>query len=160
MVIHLGTKRHGADDIETGERRNLIIWNHNHRWRASRTYRRRPAKNTPPRRASRTRSASLTRTIATTARSSPIPIKRGNTQQALVSGPNARAPFTGETPLGGRRHSYYGGRLPRGPRACARSHVDNVLDSSLSAAAGPSSGQGLAPLRVVARRLYEIAVPG
>jgi hypothetical protein len=41
VVIHLGTKRHGADDIESGERRNLIIWNHNHRWRASRTYRRR-----------------------------------------------------------------------------------------------------------------------
>ena len=41
VVIHLGTKRHGADDIKSGERRNLIIWNHNHRWRASRTYRRR-----------------------------------------------------------------------------------------------------------------------
>ena len=41
VVVHLGTKRHGADDIEDGERRNLIIWNHNHRWRASRTYHRR-----------------------------------------------------------------------------------------------------------------------
>ena len=29
VVVHLGTKRHGADDIESGERRNLIIWNHN-----------------------------------------------------------------------------------------------------------------------------------
>ena len=44
VVVHLGTKRHGADDIEDGERRNLIIWNHNHRWRASRTYHRRRAR--------------------------------------------------------------------------------------------------------------------
>lgn len=26
--MHLGTKRHGADDITSGERNNLIIWNH------------------------------------------------------------------------------------------------------------------------------------
>jgi hypothetical protein len=26
-VVHLGEKRHGADDITSGERRNLIIWN-------------------------------------------------------------------------------------------------------------------------------------
>ena len=29
-VVHLGNQRHGADDIRSGERRNLIIWNHNH----------------------------------------------------------------------------------------------------------------------------------
>ena len=28
-VVHLGAQRHGADDITTGERNNLIIWNHN-----------------------------------------------------------------------------------------------------------------------------------
>lgn len=28
-VVHLGQQRHGADDITTGERNNLIIWNHN-----------------------------------------------------------------------------------------------------------------------------------
>ena len=28
-VMHLGTRRHGADDITSGQRNNLIIWNHN-----------------------------------------------------------------------------------------------------------------------------------
>ena len=37
-VVHLGTKRHGADDIQSGERRNLIIWNHNRDWRLSDEY--------------------------------------------------------------------------------------------------------------------------
>jgi len=37
-VIHLGTRRHGADDIHTGTRRNLIIWNHNSKYRASKAY--------------------------------------------------------------------------------------------------------------------------
>lgn len=32
-VVHLGSKRHGADDIATGERHNLIIWNHNQPFR-------------------------------------------------------------------------------------------------------------------------------
>jgi hypothetical protein len=32
-VVHLGTKRHGADDIQTGERNNLIIWNKSRSWR-------------------------------------------------------------------------------------------------------------------------------
>ena len=27
-VVHLGSKRHGADDITRGERLNLIVWNH------------------------------------------------------------------------------------------------------------------------------------
>jgi len=40
-VVHLGTKRHGADDIISGDRRNLIIWNHNNDWRLSGAYRRR-----------------------------------------------------------------------------------------------------------------------
>lgn len=37
-VVHLGTQRHGADDIQTGERNNLIVWNHNHAWRNSDKY--------------------------------------------------------------------------------------------------------------------------
>lgn len=37
-VVHLGTRRHGADNIETGTRRNLIIWNHNNVYRASPAY--------------------------------------------------------------------------------------------------------------------------
>jgi hypothetical protein len=32
-VIHLGSRRHGADDIESGRRINLIVWSHNHVWR-------------------------------------------------------------------------------------------------------------------------------
>lgn len=34
-VVHLGAQRHGADDIESGMRRNLIIWNTNEAWRRS-----------------------------------------------------------------------------------------------------------------------------
>ena len=34
-ILHLGTRRHGADDIESGRRTNLIVWNHNWAWRAS-----------------------------------------------------------------------------------------------------------------------------
>jgi hypothetical protein len=37
-VVHLGRRRHGADDIASGERMNLIIWNHNLAYRASRAY--------------------------------------------------------------------------------------------------------------------------
>ena len=37
-VVHLGRRRHGADDIRSGERMNLIIWNHNLAYRASRAY--------------------------------------------------------------------------------------------------------------------------
>ncbi|KAK3266798.1 hypothetical protein CYMTET_24604 [Cymbomonas tetramitiformis] len=33
-IVHLGSKRHGADDIITGERNNLIVWNHNEDFRA------------------------------------------------------------------------------------------------------------------------------
>ena len=40
-VIHLGTRRHGADDIASGNRANLIVWNHNWVWRNSINYRRR-----------------------------------------------------------------------------------------------------------------------
>lgn len=38
-VVHLGRKRHGADDIQSGERNNLIIWNHNHAFRATGAHR-------------------------------------------------------------------------------------------------------------------------
>ena len=34
-ILHLGNRRHGADDIESGRRSNLIVWNHNHKYRAS-----------------------------------------------------------------------------------------------------------------------------
>lgn len=37
-VVHLGRKRHGADDIQSGERRNLIIWNHSQAFRESHGY--------------------------------------------------------------------------------------------------------------------------
>jgi hypothetical protein len=37
-VLHLGARRHGADDIESGTRSNLIVWNHNHDWRGSKEY--------------------------------------------------------------------------------------------------------------------------
>ena len=36
-VMHLGRRRHGADDISTGERLNLIIWNTNLAYRNSAT---------------------------------------------------------------------------------------------------------------------------
>lgn len=32
-MIHLGQCRHGADDIESGTRMNLIVWSHNKAWR-------------------------------------------------------------------------------------------------------------------------------
>ncbi|CAJ1385749.1 unnamed protein product [Effrenium voratum] len=38
-VVHLGKKRHGADDITQGERLNLILWNHSSEYRKSRGYR-------------------------------------------------------------------------------------------------------------------------
>ena len=40
-VVHLGNQRHGADDIRSGERHNLIIWNHNHAYRNSHPARKR-----------------------------------------------------------------------------------------------------------------------
>ena len=46
-VIHLGSRRHGADDIREGERNNLIIWNHNLKWRNSRAYALRRAAYSP-----------------------------------------------------------------------------------------------------------------
>jgi len=39
-VVHLGRKRHGADDIQSGERLNLILWNHGSAYRRSNEYRR------------------------------------------------------------------------------------------------------------------------
>lgn len=36
--LHLGSQRHGADDIASGRRMNLIIWSHNSKWRASDEY--------------------------------------------------------------------------------------------------------------------------
>jgi len=38
-VMHLGRKRHGADDIASGERLNLILWNHSSAYRRSREFR-------------------------------------------------------------------------------------------------------------------------
>lgn len=38
-ILHLGSRRHGADDIQSGRRSNLIIWNHNWTYRASGGYR-------------------------------------------------------------------------------------------------------------------------
>ena len=32
-LVHLGSRRHGADDIREGERNNLIIWNSNQKYR-------------------------------------------------------------------------------------------------------------------------------
>jgi len=37
-VFHLGRKRHGADDITSGERLNLILWNHSSTYRQSSGY--------------------------------------------------------------------------------------------------------------------------
>jgi len=37
-LLHLGSRRHGADDIASGERNNLIVWNQNARYRASPGY--------------------------------------------------------------------------------------------------------------------------
>lgn len=34
-VVHLGNRRHGADHITSGERLNLIVWNHGLAWRES-----------------------------------------------------------------------------------------------------------------------------
>lgn len=38
-VVHLGRKRHGADDITSGERLNIILWNHSSTYRSSMEYR-------------------------------------------------------------------------------------------------------------------------
>ena len=37
-LVHLGSRRHGADDIHTGERNNLIVWNQNSKYRESAQY--------------------------------------------------------------------------------------------------------------------------
>mmetsp|Transcript_109499 Transcript_109499/g.316554 ORF Transcript_109499/g.316554 Transcript_109499/m.316554 type:complete len:577 (-) Transcript_109499:83-1813(-) len=37
-VCHLGRKRHGADDIVSGERLNMILWNHSSTYRQSTEY--------------------------------------------------------------------------------------------------------------------------
>jgi len=37
-LVHLGSRRHGADNIHEGERNNLIIWNSNSAYRASSAY--------------------------------------------------------------------------------------------------------------------------
>lgn len=41
LEVHLGRKRHGADDITSGERLNLILWNHSSEFRGSAEYQRR-----------------------------------------------------------------------------------------------------------------------
>jgi len=38
-VVHLGQYRHGADDISSGERLNLVLWNHSSTYRSSRWFR-------------------------------------------------------------------------------------------------------------------------
>lgn len=49
-VVHLGAHRHGADDLETGERLNLILWNQSVAYRRSDAYRWRdvPEETEPP----------------------------------------------------------------------------------------------------------------
>ena len=37
-LIHLGRQRHGADDITSGERMNLICWSHSSTYRESDEY--------------------------------------------------------------------------------------------------------------------------
>ena len=37
-ILHLGNRRHGADDIAAGKRINLIVWSHNWKWRSSPEY--------------------------------------------------------------------------------------------------------------------------
>ena len=44
-IIHLGSHRHGADDIATGERYSLIIWNQNGPWRESDEYKQQYGRN-------------------------------------------------------------------------------------------------------------------
>jgi len=44
-VFHLGHQRHGADDIETGERFNLIMWNKSSAFRATRDFMSKYSKN-------------------------------------------------------------------------------------------------------------------
>jgi hypothetical protein len=39
-VVHLGSRRHGAEDIEAGTRINWILWSHNSHYRQSDEYRR------------------------------------------------------------------------------------------------------------------------
>jgi hypothetical protein len=41
-LLHLGRRRHGADDIQSGHRMNLIMWNHNRDYRATPAYRTQP----------------------------------------------------------------------------------------------------------------------
>jgi len=41
-IVHLGRKRHGADDITRGERMNLILWNHSTTYRKSNEYKNPP----------------------------------------------------------------------------------------------------------------------
>ncbi|KAK3260109.1 hypothetical protein CYMTET_30917, partial [Cymbomonas tetramitiformis] len=43
-VMHLGRQRHGADDLTSGERMNLIIWNRNINFRMTNVYQVRPLK--------------------------------------------------------------------------------------------------------------------
>lgn len=40
VMWHLGRQRHGADDIQSGERLNLIIWNHSSHYRSTPEYKR------------------------------------------------------------------------------------------------------------------------
>lgn len=41
LCLPVGRRRHGADDIQSGHRINLIMWSYNRDYRASRAYRRR-----------------------------------------------------------------------------------------------------------------------
>ena len=49
-VVHLGAQRHGADDIQSGERLNLIVWNHSTLYRSTDAYKWRdvPEETEPP----------------------------------------------------------------------------------------------------------------
>jgi len=46
-LLHLGRRRHGADDISAGHRVNLIMWNYNRAYRLSKAYRMRPYQKEP-----------------------------------------------------------------------------------------------------------------
>ena len=85
-VVHLGARRHGADHIPSGERLNLVIWNHGLAWRESdgaMAHQMAYEKEGGP----RTRGACPIRTIATTAPSSPT--LRASSTSSIGAGAHA-----------------------------------------------------------------------
>ena len=90
-VVHLGARRHGADHITSGERLNLVVWNHGLAWRES-DGAMAPRWPTKKKAALRTRAACRTRTIETTAPSSPTP--RASSTSSIGAGAPRKAPNT------------------------------------------------------------------